>query len=134
MVLTNSVAMILPSSSSAFRSRFHRDRQHPSDGIGRAAGIFQFADFHDVFFVAVFDDPVVAGETAIDDAVDDISADFLGAEQDRRNLVVINARKNAPLGDGNAIAGPAEKFDRGSLQAAAGQAEAQRGLGECHGR
>ena len=68
------------------------------DGVEAGAGVFQLADFDDVVFVAVFDDPVVAGQAAVDDAVDDVAADFLRAKEHGGDLVIVDARKDAAIG------------------------------------
>jgi hypothetical protein len=50
----------------------------------------------------------VAGQAAIDDLLGDVAADFLGAEEHGRQFVVVDARKDAALGDADAEAGAAE--------------------------
>ena len=54
-----------------------RHRQHPARRLCGGAAVGQFANLDDIIFVAVLDDPVMAGQTAIDDPINDIAADFL---------------------------------------------------------
>ena len=125
--------MISPARSSALLHRALSGTASTHCAGCAGAGIVQLADLDDVRFVAVLDDPVVAGQAAIDDAVDDIAADFLAGTARPRSCRSSKRGKTLRLGDVTAIAGLAEQLDRGVLQAAAGQAEAERGFGKTVG-
>src|SRR5205814_1686632 len=105
---------------------FLRHRKHPSRRLARRARISELTDFDHVGLIAILDDPVVTREPAVDDVIDDVPADFLGAEEHRRDFVIVDPGKNAAILKRDLVPRAIEKLDRGSLHAATGQPDAQR--------
>ena len=95
--------------------------EHPA---GRAGGGFAERQFDDLVDVGgILGHPVAAGETRVQIPMLDIAADFLGAEQAKPELRVVDGRPVGPLGSGDRETGLVEKVDRRLHQAAGGQAK-----------
>ena len=74
-------------------------------------------------FGAVLDDPVVAGDAAIQKAMLDIAADLLRADEPDVQFLIIHIRNIGTAAHGNVIARLRHLLDGGFLQAAFGQAK-----------
>ena len=81
----------------------------------------KLADFVD--FGAVFDDPIVAGQPAIQVAVLDVAADFLRPDQPDQQLLVIDIRRVRAAADLDMEAGLGHFGNGGLLQTAFGQSQ-----------
>ena len=96
---------------------FVGDGQDPLGGVAGGAAVGQVGDLDHVVGVAVLDDPVVAGQAAVDVAGDDVAAHLLGAEQDGGDPLVVHAGVDAAGLDRHLVAGPAEQLaDGGSIK------------------
>src|SRR5262249_36960564 len=73
----------------------------------------------------VFQDPVVAGQAAVERAVLDVARHLLGADERTLDLRVVDGRVVAAAGVGDLVAGLAEQLRRRLLQAARGDAHLQ---------
>ena len=71
----------------------------------------------------VLQDPVVAGQPAVERAVLDVARHLLGADQRALNFRVVDARIVAAAGEGDLVAGLGEQLRRRLLQAACRDAE-----------
>ena len=70
---------------------------------------------------AVFINPVASGDAAVDETVIDVTADFLGADQEEFQIVVVTGRAVPAAGHVYIVAGLAEQFHGGVLQTAFGK-------------
>ncbi len=102
---------------------FIGDAEDPLGGAGGGLGVDEFEDFVDVG--AVFLDPVMAGETDIDDAVFDVAGHFLGAEHDDFDGGVVDGGEVGAVIDGDFVAGFGEEIDGGILEGAFGDSESE---------
>ena len=96
-----------------------RDHEHPAGGPGGGLGIGKVRQHFHVR--AVFINPVASGDAAVDETVVDVAADFLGADQEELQIVVIGSRAVAAAGYIDVVAGLAEQFHGGVLQTAFGK-------------
>ena len=97
---------------------------HGQDPAGRLAADFaelEFADFVD--FGAVFDDPIVAGQTAIQVAQLDIAADFLGADEADEQMFIVHVWRVGTAADLDVVTGLGHFSQGGFLQTAFGQSQ-----------
>ena len=69
--------------------------------------------------------PVEAGDGAVEDALADVARHFLRPDQDALDLRVVDVGVVGAAGDAQVVAGADEQFLRGFLQAALGDAQAQ---------
>ena len=71
----------------------------------------------------VLQDPVVAGQAAVERAVLDVARHLLGPDQRAVDFRIVDGRIVAAAGEGDLVAGLAEQFAGRLLQAAGGNAE-----------
>ena len=95
--------------------------QHPAHGP--AADLAEDQLGHLVDLGVVLQDPVVAGQAAVERAVLDVAGHLLGADQRAVDLRVVDAGVVAAAGEGDLVAGLAEQLAGRLLQAAGGDAE-----------
>ncbi len=123
---TSSVATILPSRSAGdCTGDCSRHGEHPADLAEALLGVDEVA--HRVHVGLVLDDPVVAGEAAVEGAVLDVARHLLGAHHHALDLRVVDGREVGALGHGDEEPRAAEEVDRRVLQAPLRQSEL-----ECH--
>ena len=83
---------------------------------------------------AVFLDPVVAGDAAIQIAVFDVAADLLCPNQSNLQLVIVHVRDVGTGADGNVVSGLGHFFDGGLLETAFRQSELENPFSLLHAR
>src|SRR5262249_44530929 len=99
-----------------FHRRIFRHAQHPTRGTAGNFAEKKFANFVD--FGAVFLDPIVARDAAIQVAMLDVAADFLRANQADFQLLVVDVGNVGTATDGNVKTGLGHLLDGGILQTA----------------
>jgi hypothetical protein len=72
-----------------------RNRQHPAHGAHALLGVEQLADLVDLR--VVFHDPVVPGQTGVQQAEFHVMAHFLGADEADRDVLVVDRRHVRPV-------------------------------------
>ena len=70
--------------------RIFRHAEHPSRLESRGAAVDQVANFDDVGFV--FHDPVVTGQTAVEETVLDVATDLLGSHETAVEFGIVDRR------------------------------------------
>ena len=98
-------------------------RHHPAHRAVIGPRRAQVGDFRHV--EVVLQDPVEAGDGAVDDALADVAGHLLRPDQDALDLRVVDVGVVGAAGDAQVVAGAYEQLLRGFLQAAFGYAEAQ---------
>lgn len=96
-----------------------RDYQHPAGRLGGSLGVLKIRQHFHVR--PVFINPVAPGNAAVDETVIDITAYFLGTDQEELQIVVVAGRAVSAAGHINIVAGLAEQFHGGILQTAFGK-------------
>ena len=102
-----------------------RHGQHPARRRGADLAERQVAEhFH---LRAVFLDPIASGQPAIQETLFDVAADLLRAQQPDLQLGIVDAGFVRAAGPADLESGLGKKRQRGVLQTAFGQADAQHG-------
>ena len=104
-----------------FHRRIFRHAQDPARGFAGNFAEQKFADLVDVR--AVFHHPIMAGDSAIQIAMLDVTADFLRADEADFHLRVVHVGDVRPAADGNVPSGFGHLLNGGVLQAALWQPE-----------
>ena len=105
------------------------DAKDPAGGLAGGFAEKEFADFVDVG--GVFADPIEASDAAVEEAVFDVAADFLGANEADFHFVVVDVWDVGAAADLDVESGLGHFFDGRVLEASFGEAEAQLVL-VCH--
>ncbi len=121
-MLTTSVAMRLPLQVlGRSDGGILRHGQDPAGGLAGGLAELELADF--VHLGAVFHDPIVAGNAAVQVAVLDVAADLLRADEADHQLLVIDVGHVGTAADLDMKAGLGHFGDGRFLQAALGQTQ-----------
>ena len=102
----------------ALERGFFRDGEHPAHLAEGLLGVNQVSHFDDVGFV--FQDPILAGQSGIQDAILDVARHFLRADQHALDFVIVDGGKIGARADIDFVARAAKKLQRGFLQASFG--------------
>jgi len=88
--------------------------EDPADGFAADFGEHQFADFMDIGFV--FEDPVVAGDPGIENALLNIAGHFLSADEEALDFDIVDFGVVGAGGELDVVTGFAEEFTGGFLE------------------